>query len=71
MCQLRVRLQFADGSEELFDEVTHVAFGVENITLSRLFDTPCELYDFAIEEIDCMHNVMVLTQRTSGQGRRA
>lgn len=66
MCQLRVQIVFADNREERLEEVTHIDFGAECITLSRLFEAPRELRGFDIKEIDCLRNALLLVQRTSG-----
>lgn len=63
MCQLRVRLLFADNRETLLDEVTDISFADGHITVARLFDAPQTLYGFDINSINCLRNEVLLAQR--------
>lgn len=64
MCQLRVTLLLADNRQEQLEEVTHIHIAPDKITLASLFEAPRELHGFDIKEIDCLHNRLLLVQRT-------
>lgn len=63
MCQLNVRLILRNNQEEMVPEVTHIAVQPDKITLSSLFAPPRDLMGFQVVEINCLRNVVILTQR--------
>lgn len=65
MCQLRVCLLMADSREEVVEEVVNLYVDPEKIRLTCLFEAPRDLFGFAVKEIDCMHNRVLLVQRTT------
>lgn len=64
MCQLRVRLLYADRREEPLNDIAAIQVTEDNITLSALFEPPRELCGFDIQHIDCLRNEVLLVQRS-------
>ncbi|MCW2479339.1 CooT family nickel-binding protein [Candidatus Symbiopectobacterium sp. NZEC135] len=64
MCQLRVRLQYADRREVSLDDIAAIQVTPDKITLSALFEPPRELSGFDIQHIDSLRNEVLLVQRS-------
>ncbi|MCW2473950.1 MULTISPECIES: CooT family nickel-binding protein [unclassified Symbiopectobacterium] len=65
MCQLRVRLRYADRREEALNDIAAIQVTPHNITLSALFEPPRELRGFDIQYIDSLRNEVLLVQRSA------
>lgn len=64
MCQLRVRLLYADRREAWLNDIAAIQVAPDNITLSALFEPPRELSGFDIQHIDSLRNEVLLVQRS-------
>lgn len=64
MCQLRVRLRYADRRETWLNDIAAIQVAPDKITLSALFEPPHELSGFDIQHIDSLRNEVLLVERS-------
>lgn len=68
MCQMRVIMETAAGTEQIMDEVTGLDVTSEGIVLESLFDEPRLIAGSTVKKIDFMATLVTLRPRGAEYG---
>jgi len=63
MCQMRVIMETATGSEQIMEDVTGLEVTAEGIRLASMFDEPRLISGSAVKKIDFLATIVTLCPR--------